>query len=711
MPRLPLLGFVIGIVVCLLAASAAGADFRAGAAVIDVSPNWTPIITNGGMLSRSVNAIKTRVHARAIALADSSGQAVIIVVDSCMMDRKFLDEVKALATQRTGIPADRILISATHTHTAPASMGALGTDPDAAYPPFLREKLLAAIAAAQTNLEPAQIGFARGNAAEFTGLRQWIRRPDKLQEDPFGNKSIRANMHAGNVLADVTGEAGPEDPELSLISIQARDGRPIAVLANYSMHYFSDAEMSADYFGVFSEELKNRLGSKPVAGKPPFVGIMSHGCSGDIHRRDYRVPKNEWPQHTIEQYSAALVDIALKAHAGIRYRLDADVAMAEQRLPMKYRVPDRQRLEWAQRVVAAMGERRLPKDRTEVYAREQIILHERQETEIVVQALRVGDIGIATTPTETYAITGLRIKAASPLAQTMVIELANGGDGYVPPPEMYAWGGYNTWAARTAGLQVDAEPRIVESAITLLEKVTGQPRRNAARSVGPAAAALLALKPAGWWRLDEFTGPHAVDASGNNRDAVYERDVAYYLEGARSDVFCRDGETNRSVHLVGGRIRARMAGLGDRYSVSLWLYNGMPNDARDVSGWFFSRDRDHALGAFGDHLGIGGTAGSTGRIIFQHGNSNRIVAAGKTEVPRWQWQHVVFVRDGQKVRVYLNGALEIETQASAVFPSGFEQCFFGGRSDLAATWEGRIDEIAMFTRPLSPADVSKLQVK
>jgi hypothetical protein len=59
----------------------------------------------------------------------------------------------------------------------------------------------------------------------------------------------------------------------------------------------------------------------------------------------------------------------------------------------------------------------------------------------------------------------------------------------------------------------------------------------------------------------------------------------------------------------------------------------------------------------------------------------------------------------------LNGALEIETQASAVFPSGFEQCFFGGRSDLAATWEGRIDEIAMFTRPLSLADVSKLQVK
>ena len=47
----------------------------------------------------------------------------------------------------------------------------------------------------------------------------------------------------------------------------------------------------------------------------------------------------------------------------------------------------------------------------------------------------------------------------------MVIELANGGDGYIPPPEMHAWGGYNTWAARSAGLEVMAEPKITQAAI------------------------------------------------------------------------------------------------------------------------------------------------------------------------------------------------------------------------------------------------------
>ena len=47
----------------------------------------------------------------------------------------------------------------------------------------------------------------------------------------------------------------------------------------------------------------------------------------------------------------------------------------------------------------------------------------------------IGDVAITTTPNETYALTGLKLKAKSPLPKTMVIELANGADGYIPPPE------------------------------------------------------------------------------------------------------------------------------------------------------------------------------------------------------------------------------------------------------------------------------------
>jgi hypothetical protein len=688
-------------------AAPARAEFRAGAAVTDVTPPFLPVLVNGSMLSRSVSNVNTRINARALVLADGREQIAIVVVDSCMMGRPLLDEAKALAARRTGIATNRMLISATHAHSAPSAMACLGTDADPRYVPFLRDKLVEAIAAAQRNLEPARVGWAKADAAAYTALRQWIRRPDRLAEDPFGNKTLRANMHAGRNWDDVTGEAGPEDPDLTLISLQARSGRPLAVLANFSMHYFGDRDISADYFGLFAEGLKARLAAEAPPGRPPFVGIMSHGCSGDIYRVDYKVPEKDRPKWTIQEYADGLRDIALKALAGVTYRADVTLAMAEQRMTLNYRVPDKQRLEWAERVVREMGDR-LPKTPTEVYAREQIILHERQRTEIVVQALRIGDIGIATTPCETYAVTGLKIKAASPLANTMVIELANGGDGYIPPPEQHPFGGYNTWPARSAGLEVQAEPKIAATAIRLLESVTGQPRRPWKLTDGPAARAVLALKPLAYWRLNEFTGPHAADATGQGRDAAYEPAVTFYLDGPRPADFCSDGEVNRAAHFVGGRLRARLGAIGDRYSVSLWVWNGMPNEGRAISGWFFSRDHDSGLSAYGDHLGIGGTSGHAGRLIFLHGDASTNPAAGRTEIPRWQWQHVALVRDGRQVRVYLNGELELETNVASRMAAAPAQFFFGGRSDNDSNWEGRLDEIAFFDRALSAKEVARL---
>ena len=141
-------------------------------------------------------------------------------------------------------------------------------------------------------------------------------------------------------------------------------------------------------------------------------------------------------------------------------------------------------------------------------------------------------------------------------------------------------------------------------------------------------------KPAAYWRLDEFSGPRAVDASGRDCDALYEPAVAYFLEGPCSDGFCTEGETNRAAHFAGGRLQSRIPGLKDKYSISLWIWNGMPVDAREVSGWIFSRGHDHRLGSHDDHLGIGGTAGNQGRLIFLHGRDTEARQSRRRDAPR-----------------------------------------------------------------------------
>ncbi|MEQ9408237.1 MAG: LamG-like jellyroll fold domain-containing protein [Fuerstiella sp.] len=695
---------------CFALPNSAFAELQAGAAVVDVTPSKFPVLVNGGMTSRTADSVNTRINARAIVLADGNERIGIVVVDSCMMPRPLLDEAKQLAAGQTQLKPDRILISATHTHTAPSSMGALGTDADSDYLPVLRAGIVEALVRAEKNLEPARAGWAVEEAAEFTALRRWIRRPDRLAEDPFGNMTVRANMHSGRNWNDVTGESGPEDPDLSLISFQALDGRPIAVLANFSMHYFSGQKpLAADYFGLFSNGLQEQLGHSDDQA-PPFVGMMSHGCSGDIWRRDYKKPPEEQdPFGDIETYSKELLKVALRAYQKIQYQDDADLAMDERRMVLNYRVPDRERLDWAQRVMAEMGDR-LPKTQPEVYAREQVLLYELQSTEIVVQGLRIGDIAIATTPNETYALTGLKIKHQSPLAKTMVIELANGGDGYIPPPEQHLLGGYNTWPARSAGLEVQAEPKITEAALQLLENTAEKPRRVYQQSRGPAAHAVQQLNPTAWFRLNEFSGPWVTDSSGHGNHATFEPAVAYFLDGPHSDAFCTDGESNRCVHFAGDRISAQLPMLKNRYSISMWIWNGMPADARPVSGWMFSRGHDHGLSTRSEHLGIGGTETSPGRLVYQFGTgSEHAPAVGTTEVARWTWNHVVLVRDGQNVRVFLNGnpqpEIDVSIPDSAELPA---QCFFGGRCDSDSSWEGRLDEIAVFDKALSEAEIGQL---
>lgn len=686
----------------------ADAEFRAGAAIVDVTPTKFPVFVNGGMTSRNADQVTTPVNARAIVVDDGEERVAIVVVDSCMMPRPLLDDAKALAATRTSISADHMLISATHTHSAPASMGCLGTDADPNYVPFLREKLAEVIATAEANLEPAEIGWGSIDAPDYTALRRWILRPDKLRDDPFGNPTVRANMHAGRNWDDVVGESGPEDPQLSMISIRAKSGsRPLALLSNFSMHYFSGPKpLSADYFGEFCNDMQTRIAGKPGDGRPPFVAIMSHGCSGDIWRKDYKNPEPiAVEQMKMEQYATGLADLAMKAYENISYSSNAPVNMAEARMELDYRVPDLQLLEWSQKIVTEMGDR-LPKSQQEIYAREQIILHERQSTEIVVQGLRLGNIGIATTPNETYALTGLKVKLQSPLEQTMVIELANGGDGYIPPPEQHMLGGYNTWAARSAGLEETAEPKIVEAALGLLEEVTGETRTSYVQSRGISAKRILAAKPAAYWRLDEMQGLRAEDSSSNHADAILEPPVAFFLSGAASDKYCQNGELNRSAHFAGGRLSARLPELKNDYTVTFWCWNGMPTDARSVTGWFFGRGHNWGVDKKSEALGLGGVDNHPGKLIFQTGEG--VEAVGKTALERWTWYQITLERSGDTVTVYLNGEPELSVTEQGDFPDHYSEIFFGGRSDGKENWEGRLDEIAVYTRALSQQELTSL---
>jgi len=97
------------------------------------------------------------------------------------------------------------------------------------------------------------------------------------------------------------------------------------------------------------------------------------------------------------------------------------------------------------------------------------------------------------------------------------------------------------------------------------------------------------------------------------------------------------------------------------------------------------------------------------RMIFFNGNKLNQVLIGKTKLSVNRFYHVVLVRTGRDVAVYLNGASapDISGQAAPGCPGGAGGLFIGGRNDNFANFEGRMDEVSVYNRSLKPAEIAE----
>jgi hypothetical protein len=445
--------------------------FRAGAATSNITPPLGASL-NGGMADRTATHVHDELHARALVLDNGAEKLAIVVCDSCMLPQTILNQAKHLAHGHTGIPLDQMLISATHTHTAPTATGVFQSEPNAGYGEFLAARISDSIRCAVNNLAPAKVGWGVGSEPTQVFNRRWRMKEGTKLVDPFG-RTDQVRMNPPRASEDLVEPAGPTDPQVGVLSLRTADGRPLALLANYSLHYVGgtgEGHVSADYFGVFAR----RIGEMLATGgqDPPFAGILSNGTSGNINNINFRETGESQPPYAQMRKVAELVAAEAARVAGsIDYHDWVPLAMREARLRLARRSTPKDEVARAKFILEKAAGPSLS-GVEQIYARETVLLNEYPPyVETIVQALRVGELGIAASPCETFVETGLAIKAESPLKPTFTIELANDYRGYLPSAEHHKLGGYETWRARSSYLEVDAEAKIRAKILELLAQV------------------------------------------------------------------------------------------------------------------------------------------------------------------------------------------------------------------------------------------------
>ncbi len=445
----------------------------AGAYAQDITPPRFPITVNGNMADHLAKAAHDPLHARCLVLTKGTTHIALVTCDSCMIPRGIMDSAKRRASYRTGIPVTNMLISATHAHSCPTVAGVFQSDPDADYVEFLADRIVDGVVQAWKQREPAQIGWAVAIEPGQLFNRRWHLKEGLLGENPFGKKVDRVRMNPGYQNPDIDRQAGAVDPQISLLSVQSRTGRPIALWANYSLHYVGGVPgdfVSADYFGEFAARVTRRLKATDV--QPPFVAAMTNGTSADVNNVNFSqpAPGRREPYEQMGVVAENIAERAAEAYATIPYSSEVALQAVEVEIELEVRRPSSEELMEAK---ARLADKTAPlKGTPDIYARETVLLAEYPPTvRARIQGFRIGDLAIVSSPCETFTETGLAIKQATPFKHTFTISLANGYNGYLPSPQQHQWGGYETWRARSSYLAVDAEPKIRQTQLDVLRQL------------------------------------------------------------------------------------------------------------------------------------------------------------------------------------------------------------------------------------------------
>ena len=110
------------------------------------------------------------------------------------------------------------------------------------------------------NLQPAKVGWGVGSEPTQVFNRRWKMKEGVKLVDPFG-RADHVRMNPPVASPDLVEPAGPIDPEIGVLSVRDADGRPLALLANYSLHYVGGVpggDVSADYYGAFAAAARTK---------------------------------------------------------------------------------------------------------------------------------------------------------------------------------------------------------------------------------------------------------------------------------------------------------------------------------------------------------------------------------------------------------------------------------------------------------------------
>lgn len=403
-------------------------NFNVGVGRVDITP-VEKVTLAGSPSPKETSAVDTPLFVKAMVISVGGQKLVIVTLDTLKYPTNLAIKALKYIETITLIPAENIIISASHTHFGPLY---------SYYEDRLITSIGQAVVLADNDLSPCRISVSKGKVEGANQNRRllkdggswniWLLKPDEKDRYPA---------------------EGPADTGLEVLAIVGKDERYKAILYNYACHPVSTrgAMISADYPGHVQKYVEGHLGYEV-----PTLFLL--GSCGDVNSKKSNADIGRMIGGEIFK---SLANAEVIGNPTLLIKRD------------ERELPGRRNIKFSEEDISLKW-----KGQLEHYRRafERTRLRKKSSYKAIFNGIRLGDdFAIVTNPVELFCEIGMNIKAGSPFKHTMVGTLTNGASGYVPTAKSFELGGYETWFGEHSFLGIQAGEVIEKESLLLLKQL------------------------------------------------------------------------------------------------------------------------------------------------------------------------------------------------------------------------------------------------
>jgi len=473
------------IVICLTALPlpVIAGDLRLGTAAVKITPpRGAPMAGYYGV--RGNQGVLDDLYAKAAVLDDGRTTVAMVTCDLIGLTRPLVIEARRIIAEKTGIPADCVMISATHTHTGPVVIGESELDDMTSggsrlsrdYAEQLPKWIAQAVEQANGFRKPARISYAQENESGMSFIRRyWMKdgsvgwNPGKLNPNiirPIGTIDPQVNVVYAETLGNSSEIADQMNADGSLHAAES-SSKPLWTYVNFGNHLDTTGGLliSADFPATLALRLADYKG-------PEMLTMFANGALGNVNHFDIHSSVSQTSPEEAKRLGTILAAAVLKSYMRLENVEDTTLRVRREVVQLRPAPFTDEELRAAREIAASDGQKGTFIEQVKAYRVIDVATRNGKPYEVDVQVFALGP-GIAwvALPGEPFAALGQNIKTASPFRQTNIVALANSGSGYVPNCSAYAEGQFEVVGARYA---VGAGELLVATAIRLLNELHGE---------------------------------------------------------------------------------------------------------------------------------------------------------------------------------------------------------------------------------------------